>query len=287
MKDYFGYQDKVCVVTGASSGIGKATTAILVELGARVFALSKRPCPVAGIEKSVSVDLSQETSIQEAFEQLPDSIDHFFGIAGLSGASTDYMTTFNVNYTANMYITEHYLKKRMNQGGSITFVSSMSGVAWKAHQDECDCILGLTSWEAVQAGMKTLIREDFPTTHAYLYSKRLLCAYACAASNEFALQGVRVNTVLPGSTDTGMRDEFAGMAGGMDNLVRYAGMAGRLASSEEVGYPVVFLGSRMASFISGAELVVDYCDNAMMIRKLKPEVCGGNAFSWGKNNDNR
>ena len=51
MKDFFGYEGKTCVVTGASSGMGKATVEMLVDLGAKVYALDINPCDVEGIEK--------------------------------------------------------------------------------------------------------------------------------------------------------------------------------------------------------------------------------------------
>lgn len=278
MKDYFNYRGKKCVVTGAASGMGKATAEILVDLGAEVYAIDINECKVSGIQTFITANLADKSSIDEAFKKLPQKIDNFFGVAGLSGVKTDYMTTFHVNYTANMYMSEVYLKERMSEGGAITFVSSMSGVAWREHKDECDYVLGAHSWEQVQDAMDQLIRPEFPTTHAYLYSKRLMNAYACEASLSFAKQGVRVNVVLPGSADTGMRDEFAQMAGGLEIMIKYAGAAGRLARSEEIAYPLVFLGSPMASFISGEELIIDYCDNAMKKLGLKPEVCGGNAF---------
>ena len=87
-----------------------------------------------------------------------------------------------------------------------------------------------------------------------------------------------MNLLLPGSTDTGMKDQFAAMAGGLENMIKYAGCAGRLASSEEMGWPIVFLNSEMASFISGFEMIVDYCDNAMKKLGMKPEMCAGPAI---------
>ena len=51
MKDYFGYQNKNVVVTGASSGMGKATAEMLVDLGAKVYALDWNECDVKGIKQ--------------------------------------------------------------------------------------------------------------------------------------------------------------------------------------------------------------------------------------------
>ena len=78
MKDYFGYQEKVVIVTGASSGMGKATAEILVDLGAKVYALDWNACDVKGIEKFVQVDLSKKDSINQAMKELPKHVDSFF-----------------------------------------------------------------------------------------------------------------------------------------------------------------------------------------------------------------
>ena len=69
MKDYFGYNGKVCVVTGASSGMGKAAAEMLVDLGAKVYALDYNACPVEGIEKFVKVNLGDKNSIDGCFNR--------------------------------------------------------------------------------------------------------------------------------------------------------------------------------------------------------------------------
>ena len=86
MKDYFGYKDKVCVVTGASSGMGKATVEMLVDLGARCYAVDLNPCDVKGITEFIKCDLSKKEEIDNLFSKLPEHIDCFFGVAGLSGS---------------------------------------------------------------------------------------------------------------------------------------------------------------------------------------------------------
>ncbi|MCL2166215.1 MAG: hypothetical protein FWH49_02870, partial [Clostridiales bacterium] len=77
MKDYLNYSNALCVVTGAASGIGKATAEILVDLGADVYTLDVQNCGVPGIRQHIPVDLASKASIDLAFAALPDKIDKF------------------------------------------------------------------------------------------------------------------------------------------------------------------------------------------------------------------
>ncbi len=280
MKDYFGYKDKVCVVTGASSGMGKATVEMLVDLGASCYAVDLNPCDVKGIKEFIKCDLSKKEEIDNLFSKLPEHIDCFFGVAGLSGSKTDYMTTFNCNYTANFYITEEYLTKRMSKGGSIVYVTSTAGLNWKEFRKEQSKVVNASTWEEIESVVEPLAKIS-PATFAYMYSKRCLSEYASDASIKLGKQGIRVNNVMPGSTDTGMKDEFEKMAGGEEALLAETGVAHRLAESEEMAGPIVFLGSSMASFISGVDLCVDYADNALKTlgyKKDREKVPATNKF---------
>lgn len=271
MKDYFGYKDKVCVVTGASSGMGKSTVEMLVDLGASCYAVDLNPCDVSGIKEFIKCDLSKKEEIDNLFSKLPEHIDCFFGVAGLSGSKTDYIKTFNCNYTANFYITEEYLTKRMTKGGSIVYVTSTAGLNWKEFRKEQSKVVQAKTWEEIESIVEPLAKIS-PSTFAYMYSKRCLSEYACEASIKLGKQGIRVNNVMPGSTDTGMKDEFEKMAGGEEALLAETGVAHRLATSEEMAGPIVFLGSNMASFISGIDLCVDYADNALKTLGYKKDI---------------
>lgn len=92
MKNYLGYKDKVCVVTGAASGMGKATCEILINLGAKVYAMDLAPITLP-VEKAIELNLGDRESIDKAFSEVPAEIDRFFGIAGVSGVTTDFATT--------------------------------------------------------------------------------------------------------------------------------------------------------------------------------------------------
>ena len=270
MKNYFNYEGKNCVVTGASSGMGKATVEMLVDLGASVYALDINECTVPGIKEFYKCNLANKNEIDETFAKLPEKIDSFFGVAGLSGSKTDYMTTFNCNYTANMYITLNYLKTRMTKGDAIVFVSSTAGLNWKQFKKEQDKVVHASTWEEVEKIVEPLAKIAMPT-FAYMYSKRCLSQFACEQAIELGKLGIRVNNVMPGSTDTGMKDEFEKMAGGEEALLAETGTAHRLASPEEMAYPIVFLNSDMASFISGIDLCVDSADACLKTLKMKKD----------------
>ncbi len=269
--ELLGYKGKKCVVTGASSGMGLAATKLLAELGAEVYTLDMHECPVEGIKKHVMVNLSDRSAIDQAFLEIPDHIDCYFGIAGLSGLKTDYATTFSCDYTANWYITEEYLKTRMSSGGAIMYVSSTAGLNWMKYRKEEEKVVSATSWDAVQEAIAHL-GKSAPSTFAYIFAKRCISYYAARLSAELGKKGIRVNTVLPGSTDTGMKGEFQKMAGGEEALLKEAGAAGRLATSLEMAWPIVFVNSAGASFVSGLELNVDYADTQMKALGLKKDV---------------
>lgn len=271
MKDYFGYNNKICVVTGAASGIGKATVDLLLELGAKVYALDIAKTPLTGVEKYIEVDLSDKDSIDKAMEQVPTHIDSFFGVAGLSGARTNYYKTFTVNYIANKYITEEYLKNRMTYGGSISYVTSTGGLYWEKYAHEYENFTKAKTWDEMITALHKQAKENTLGLMAYPLSKRALNYYMSELAIELGPKKIRVNALLPGSTDTGMKEEFEVEAGGKDALIAETGTALRLAKPEEMAYPLIFLNSDMASFITGLPLIVDSGTNAMVNLKLKKD----------------
>ena len=276
MKDYFNYQNKVCVVTGSSNGMGLATARMLVDLGAKVYAVSRSETKIEGLAGNILCDLSKKADIDAAFTKLPEHVDCFFGVAGLSGSKTDYVTTFNCDFTANKYITLEYLKKRMTAGGSITFVSSTAGLNWEKHLKEQSAVVHAATWEDTEKALGKL-PQIAPSNFAYIFAKRCVSQFAAEQALELGKLGIRVNNVMPGSTQSGMKDEFEKMAGGKEALLAETGVAHRLASPEEMAAPIVFLGSDMCSFISGIDLCVDSADRTMKVLKIKKDVANVSA----------
>lgn len=276
MTDHFGYAGKTVVVTGAASGMGRALTEILVDLGANVYALDRVEPPVPGIAKSIIANLGDRSSIDAAFAEIPAEIDAFFGVAGISGVHNTFLETLTVNYIANKYVTDTYLVDRVVDRGSITFVTSNGGLRWEnpAVREELVPFVRGGDWDDL-----VRISEEFeaefgvvPGSLGYILSKRALNLLVAEQVAPLAdLRKIRINAVLPAMTVSGMLPEFAEMKGGQDKVEAEVGPAGRLAESVDMAKVLAFLGSDLASYVSGLHLSVDYGMNALELAGIQPD----------------
>lgn len=260
--NYINYKGKICVVTGAASGIGYATAKLLLEEGAIVYALDKQDVYLPLM--SIPCDLADKESIDSAFLTIPEHIDCFFGVAGLSGLNQDYYTTFTVNFIANKYITDEYLKYRMNPKGSIVYVSSTAGNYWEKYSSEFKPFIKANTWVKMIDTLHKKIDKDTLGVMAYPLSKRALNYYMAEKAIEFANQNVRVNALLPSATDTDMFHESSKDFILDDELITSTGPGDRVATAEEIAKTLLFLNSDMASFISGQCIIADNGNDAMI-----------------------
>lgn len=279
MSDLLGYKGTVCVVTGAASGMGKALTEILVGLGAEVYALDRVDPDVPGISRAILADLGSRESIDVAFSQIPARIDRFFGVAGISGVHQSFGDTMTVNFVANKYVTDTYLVERIAARGSISFVTSNGGLRWESEavRDEVALFAEGGDWDDLQRITREFDEElgGIPGSLGYILSKRVLNFWIAGQVGRFAaLGGVRVNAVLPAMTVSGMLPEFTEMKGGQEAIEADLGPAGRLAESREMAQVLTFLGSDLASYVSGVHLSVDFGMNAQQLAGITPDRLG-------------
>ena len=274
MKDYLNYGGSTCVVTGAASGIGKATATMLVDLGADVISLDRNICGIPGIKKHIQVDFADKASIDRAFEQVPDKIDKFFGIAGVFGFDHDFLTAFKINFIANKYVSEEYAIPRLTKGeyGAIAFIASVGGARWLQHLDEYRDLVEANTWDGMVAAIKSKPIEGMVGAQQYMLAKRCINYYMKTRSLELAATGNRMNTVSPHYTETPMMEAMrdAAKREGKADPFDSKGVFERFGKPEDAAKAIVFLNSDMATYITGHILYEDGGMQAMIETGMMP-----------------
>jgi NAD(P)-dependent dehydrogenase (short-subunit alcohol dehydrogenase family) len=241
-------RDNVVLITGALTGIGRATAFAFAEEGAKVVVSGRRinegnalatELKNLGAEAAfIQADVRHEQEIEALidatiarFGRLDIAVNNA-GTEGTPGPIVDqteesYKATFDTNVMGTLLSMKHELRIMLVQGsGSIINVSSTFGTRAAAGA-------------SVYAG-----------------SKHAVEGITKAAALEGAAHGVRVNAVAPGPIETGMLNRFTGSKEAMYNAAKGVPMK-RIGQPEEVAQAIVFLGSNKSPFISGQILAVD------------------------------
>ncbi len=235
---------KVAVITGAGSGMAKASTKLFVAEGARVVAAD-----ISGAEKDtaaevgagvlpVHCDVTSESDVAALFEAAVEEfgrVDAVLNVAGMGMAAPihkfsmeDYDTVMNVDLRGVFLGMKYGIPKlRDAGGGSIVNWSSVGGL------------------NASEVGMPTSV---------YNAAKAGVVSLTKSASSEYGRKGIRANCICPGFIET----EIMGASGGANFPQMYEKASlGRAGRPEEVAEVAAFLCSDRASFVSGAIIPVD------------------------------
>lgn len=254
MDDVLAYGGKHAVVTGAASGMGAATAALLVELGARVTAMDVKPVETAGVE-SVTLDLLDPGSIDEAVSAVEGPVHALFSVAGLPGHPFSDLDTTKVNFIGARLLMET-MATSMAPGSAIVAVASNAGLGW---QDEYASLLPLVETPGFDEALAWIEANPEPmaANMGYLYSKKLMNAWvAWRAPSLLAERGIRLNNSNPGPTETAMMPAFENFAG-KEMIDAFVGPSGRRSTAEEQAWPLLFLNSPRSSYVAGEALHVD------------------------------
>ncbi|MCS5679258.1 MAG: coniferyl-alcohol dehydrogenase [Acidimicrobiales bacterium] len=254
MTSPFDYTGRIVLVTGAATGMGAETAALLVNAGAEVHAMdiAEVTGPVAGSQR---VDLGDSTSIDGVLDALPERIDAVMNCAGIPGGTRfDARTVMRVNFLGLRHLTEAIFD-RIPSGGSVTSIASLAGGGWTNHVTELTELLATGDFRAAEAWLDG--RDDL-IGDGYGFSKECVQYWTMWRSVTAIKSGVRINSICPGVTDTAIMADFRQAMG--DNAIEMTAEAGigRLATADEMAPAMAFLGSEgAASYVNGVNLDID------------------------------
>lgn len=241
--------EQVAIVTGASSGIGRATAIAFAREGARVVVAARRQAELDELVHEIeqrggqAVALAgnvQDEAYARALVGLAETrfggLDVAFNNAGTLGSMgptpevplAGWQDTVATNLTSAFLAAKHQIPAMVKRGrGSIVFTSTFVGYT-----------------------------VGFPGMAAYAASKSGLIGLTQALAAEFGAHGIRVNALLPGGTDTPMGRAVANTPEAVAHVQGLHALK-RMATPEEIARSVVYLASDAASFTTGTALLVD------------------------------
>ena len=264
LKKLFGYEGKTVVITGAASGMSKAGTELLLSLGAEVYAIDMNPIDLP-VKKKFQADLSKKEEIDKVLKELPQKIDALFLCHGIAYFPGRELLVQKVNFYSQKYMTEKLLE-RIRDHGSITYISSVGGFGWQQVYNQAVELINQPTWEDA---MKWYEEHSDLIQSAYVFSKQCLESYVTykCMSKEFIGKKIRINAINPGDTTTGLTEDFNKSTSPTGDIKEGEEMIsniflkswdGYAASPENMGYPMVVVGSDICSYMSGQLIYIDY-----------------------------
>ena len=261
------------VVTGISSGIGAAVGSSLLDEGANVTGVDINP-PEVQVDDFVQCDLRNKIEVEDLIAGLKQPVHGLCNAAGVptSRSSREIMEN---NFYGLRAITDLVLPL-LEDGGSVVNVASCAGTDWQLRSN---VIEKLVTSSGVEEGLQFFDSLALEPVDAYRLSKECVTFYSLDASSAGVDRGIRVNAVSPGATYTPILGEFYATMD-HDRLVQLRTAAGgREGYPSEIAAPIVFLLSPAASWINGANLIVDGgAEAAILLGKLpeRSETVSGN-----------
>ena len=245
--DAFRYDGKRVVVVGGASGMGAAAAELVQDAGADVVVMDFAPVKLAGAQ-AIKVNLADAASIDAAVDECGGRIDALFSCAGVADGTPGIE---RINFIGHRHLIDRVLAKNMlPRGSAIGFISSAAGLGWEASLPELHELLDTPDFDSAVKWIEDHGKADYWT------SKQAICAYVARVAFPLLKQGIRINAICPGPTDTPLAQANKEMWLGFGS--DYRADAGIEASTPlEQAYPLVFLCSEAAAAITGITLISD------------------------------
>lgn len=275
------FADKTVVITGTASGMGAEALNRFAETGAKVHSIDIKPgaatgsADQAGVQASHHCDLGDHASIDQTVAALPERVDVLVNCAGVpNGGRFSGREVMAVNWLGLRHLTESLLP-RMEDGGSVVHIASTAGRDWASRTAIHDELMAAGSFAE---GLQWLDGNSDVFGDGYVLSKEAVQYYTMWRSVQLLSRGIRMNSICPGITDTGIIDDFRqGM--GTDVIDHAAAVAGRIAEPGEMVPAMMFLAdNQSASYINGVNLNIDRGTGAARAsNQSDPELIWGSA----------
>ena len=190
----FRYDGKRALVVGGATGMGAAAAQIVSDLGGEVVVMDYADVsfPVA---KSIKVDLRNPADVDKALDEVGGPVHALFSCAGVADGTEGIM---KINFIAHRHIIDRLVEGgKMPSGSAIGMISSVAGLGWENNLETLGDFLDTPDYES---GAKWV--EAHEGTDNYFFSKQAINAYVGREAFPLLKQGIRINAILPGPTDT-------------------------------------------------------------------------------------
>lgn len=248
--DAFRYDGKRVLVVGGATGMGAAAAKTVVALGGEVIVLDYAPVDF-DVKESIQVDLRDKDAVDAALAQVGGPVHSLFSAAGVADGTPGLM---KINFIAHRHIIDSLVASgALGRGGSICMISSAAGLGWESEADAVGQVLATPDFESAAALFET---DDFAWRDNYMFSKQVMCTYVARQAYPLISQGIRINAICPGPTDTPLARANADMWLGFGGDWREA-TGTEYGTPDEMGDTMAFLNSDAARGIAGVTLIVD------------------------------